>query len=120
QQIAHLDADERAVCQELATLVKHSGSTLGELCGLSTRSVAELLVEVGDPRRYTEGGFARFSGSAPLPASTAEGPGEPSAIASLVERKSFADPQPSAPQHDDHAAQPQAVRTVAGVTGVVA
>jgi hypothetical protein len=45
--------------------------------GLSTRSVAELLVEVGDPRRFTEGGFARFNGSAPLPASTAEGPGEP-------------------------------------------
>jgi hypothetical protein len=57
--------------------VRESGSTLGELCGLSTRSVAELLVEVGDPRRFTEGGFARFNGSAPLPASTAEGPGEP-------------------------------------------
>lgn len=54
-----------------------SASTLGELCGLSTRSVAELLVEVGDPRRFTEGGFARFNGSAPLAASTAEGPGEP-------------------------------------------
>ena len=39
--------------------------------------VAELLVEVGDPRRFTEGGFARFNGSAPLQASTAEGPGEP-------------------------------------------
>jgi hypothetical protein len=77
QQIAHLDADERAVCQELATLVKHSGSTLDTLCGLSTRSVAELLVEVGDPRRFTTPGFARFNASAPLPASTAEGPGEP-------------------------------------------
>ena len=32
---------------------------------------------MGDPRRFTEGGFARFNGSAPLPASTAEGPGEP-------------------------------------------
>lgn len=32
---------------------------------------------MGDPRRYTEGGFARFNGTAPLPASTAEGPGEP-------------------------------------------
>jgi transposase len=39
--------------------------------------VAELLVEVGDPRRFTEGGFARFYASAPLQASTAEGPGEP-------------------------------------------
>jgi transposase len=60
---------------QLEALVDQSGSTLGELCGLSTRSVAEL--EVGDPRRFTEGGFARFNGSAPLPASTAEGPGEP-------------------------------------------
>jgi transposase len=57
--------------------VRTSGSTLGELCGLDTRSVAELLVEIGDPRRLTIGGFARFNGSAPLPASTAEGPGEP-------------------------------------------
>jgi transposase len=44
---------------------------------LSTRSVAELLAEGGDVQRFTEGGFARFNGSAPLPASTAEGPGEP-------------------------------------------
>jgi Transposase IS116/IS110/IS902 family len=65
------------VVAQLDVLVDRSGSTLAELSGLSTRSVAELLVEVGDPRRFTEGGFARFKGSAPLPASTAEGPGEP-------------------------------------------
>ena len=76
-QITRLDAEERAVCRELAALVKHSGSTLDQLCGLSTRSVAELLVEIGDPRRFTTPGFARFNASAPLPASTAEGPGEP-------------------------------------------
>ncbi len=76
-QIKALDGQEREVVAELEALVRESGSTLGELCGLSTRSVAELLVEVGDPRRFTEGGFARFNGSAPLPASTAEGPGEP-------------------------------------------
>jgi hypothetical protein len=75
--IAKLDADEKAVCRELGTLVRASGSTLDQLCGLSTRSVAELLVEVGDPRRFTEGGFARFNATAPLAASTAEGPGEP-------------------------------------------
>ena len=75
--IKALDGQEREVLAQLEALVDQSGSTLGELCGLSTRSVAELLVEVGDPRRFTEGGFARFNGSAPLPASTAEGPGEP-------------------------------------------
>jgi transposase len=76
-QIAALDREEKQVVAELAALVQASGSTLRELCGLDTRSVAELLVEVGDPRRFTESGFARFDGTAPLPASTAEGPGEP-------------------------------------------
>ena len=76
-QIKALDLEEKQVIAQLKELVDQSGSTLGELCGLSTRSVAELLVEVGDARRFTEGGFARFNGSAPLPASTAEGPGEP-------------------------------------------
>jgi transposase len=77
QRIAALDADEQAVCRELAALVQASASTLNELCGLSTRSVAELLAEIGDPRRFTTPGFARFNGTAPIPASTAEGPGEP-------------------------------------------
>jgi len=76
-QIAALDREENQVVAELRTLVRASGSTLGQLCGLDTRSVAELLVETGDPRRFTDGGFARFNGSAPLAASTAEGPGEP-------------------------------------------
>jgi transposase len=77
QRIRQLDADERAACRQLAALVQASASTLDQLCGLSTRSVAELLAEVGDPRRFTTPGFARFNGTAPIPASTAEGPGEP-------------------------------------------
>ncbi|MGH2844053.1 MAG: IS110 family transposase, partial [Solirubrobacteraceae bacterium] len=76
-QIAALDREERQVVAKLRELVAASGSTLAELCGLEVRSVAELLVETGDPRRFTEGGFARFNATAPLPASTAEGPGEP-------------------------------------------
>jgi len=76
-QIVALDREEKQVVAELKKLVQASGSTLTELCGLDTRSVAELLVETGDPRRFTEGGFARFNASAPLAASTAEGPGEP-------------------------------------------
>jgi transposase len=75
--IAKLDTEDKMVTAELAALVQASGSTLGELCGLATVSVADLLVEVGDPRRFTIGGFARFNASAPLAASTAEGPGEP-------------------------------------------
>jgi transposase len=76
-QIAKLDSEDKTITRELATLVNASASTLEQLCGLSTVSVAELLVEVGDPRRFTEGGFARFDGTAPLVASTGEGPGEP-------------------------------------------
>ena len=72
-QIKALDLEEKQVIAQLEELVDRSGSTLGELSGLSTRSVAELLVEVGDARRFTEGGFARFNATAPLPASTAEG-----------------------------------------------
>src|SRR5450755_845388 len=72
-QIAKLDAQEKQVTRELRTLVDASPTTLEQLRGLSTVSVAELLVEVGDPRRFTEGGFARFNATAPLAASTAEG-----------------------------------------------
>jgi transposase len=77
QQIQALDREEKQIVAALKELVRQSGSTLGELCGLCTRSVAELLVETGDARRFTEGGYRRFNGTAPLPASTAEGPGEP-------------------------------------------
>jgi transposase len=76
-EVAKLDAEEKIIRRQLACLVESNGSTLDQLCGLSTVSVAELLVEVGDPRRFTEGGFGRFNGTAPLAASTAEGPGEP-------------------------------------------
>ncbi len=75
--VAALDAQEKAVGVELEALAARAGSTLGELCGLAARSAAELLVEVGDPRRFTEAGFARFNGTAPLPASSGEGAGEP-------------------------------------------
>ena len=76
-EIARLVAAERDTAKQLELLVAATDTTLDELCGLATRSVAELLVEIGDPKRFTEAGFARLDGSAPLAASTAEGPGEP-------------------------------------------
>jgi transposase len=76
--IAELDAREREASGELHHLTRRAGSTLHELCGIADRSDAELLVEAGDPRRFAgEGGFARFNGTAPLPASSAEGDDEP-------------------------------------------
>ena len=78
KEVAELDAKEKQAVKELARLTKTAGSSLDGLCGISTRSEAELLVEVGDPRRFAgEGGFARFNGTAPIPASSAEGDGEP-------------------------------------------
>jgi transposase len=77
-QLADLDAREKEAGAELGRLTALAGSTLGELCGIADRSDAELLVEVGDPRRFaSEAAFARFNGTAPLPASSAEGDGEP-------------------------------------------
>ncbi len=75
--IGALDRRERRLVRELECLIAATGSTLGELVGLATRSVLELLVEVGDPRRFTEGGFALFNGTAPLLASSGEGANEP-------------------------------------------
>jgi transposase len=70
--VAELDGRERQAGLELGRLTAAAGSTLGQLCGIADRSDAELLVEVGDPRRFAgEGGFARFNGTAPLPASSA-------------------------------------------------
>lgn len=76
--IADLDTQDREAAKALRGLATQAGSTLHELCGIAERIQAELLVEVGDPRRFTgTGGFARFNGTAPLPASSAEGDGEP-------------------------------------------
>jgi transposase len=65
------------VARKLTALVAISGSSLIGLRGLAPCSSAKLLAEIGDPRRFTEGGFARFNGSAPLPCSSDEGSGQP-------------------------------------------
>ena len=75
--IADLIEQDKEAARELRALIAQHGSTLAELPGLGPRAVAELLVEVGDPRRFTEGGFARFNGTAPIPASSGEGSSDP-------------------------------------------
>ncbi|MEX1173062.1 MAG: transposase [Chloroflexota bacterium] len=65
-----LDQDKAATA-ELTGLVEETKSTLTGLVGIAPRSAAEILVEVGDIRRFTEAGFARFNGTAPIPASSA-------------------------------------------------
>ena len=75
--IAELRRRDAEAAQELRSLLEARRSTLTELPGLAERSAAELLVEVGDARRFTSGGFARFNGTAPLPASSGEGSDQP-------------------------------------------
>jgi transposase len=72
-----LDERDHAATAALEGLVTGSRSSLCDLPGLDTRSVAVILVETGDARRFTEGGFARFNGTAPIPASSGEGAGDP-------------------------------------------
>ncbi len=72
QQIAALDSDEKRIVGRLAELTATTGSTLTQLVGINVRSAAELLIETGDPRRFTDGGFGNFSGTAPIPASTGD------------------------------------------------
>ncbi|MFH8249490.1 IS110 family transposase [Microbacterium sp. B2969] len=71
-----LDQD-KAAAAELAKLVGATGSTLPSIPGIAARSAAEILLEVGDPRRFTEAGFARFNGTAPIPVSSGEAGGRP-------------------------------------------
>jgi transposase len=75
--VAELDTRDKTITAELAQLVAQQASTLDDLVGLSTKSAVEVLVETGDPTRFTEGGYARFNGTAPIPASSGEGDDEP-------------------------------------------
>jgi transposase len=68
---------DKAATAELAALVKEADSTLTGLVGVAPRAAAEILVEVGDVRRFTEASFARFNGTAPIPASSGEGGNAP-------------------------------------------
>src|SRR5919112_833835 len=45
--------------------------------GIAVRAAAEILLETGDVRRFTEPGFARFNGTAPIPASSGEAGARP-------------------------------------------
>lgn len=68
---------DRKATEELARLVGETNSTLTSLVGIAPRAAAELIVEVGDVRRFSEAGFARFNGTAPIPASSGEGGNAP-------------------------------------------
>ena len=70
-------AQDKVAETELAALVTQAGSTLPIVPGIAPRAAAEILLETGDIRRFTEAGFARFNGTAPIPATSGEAGGEP-------------------------------------------
>ncbi len=71
-----LEQDKGATL-ELTKLVTESATTLCLVVGIAPRAAAELLVEIGDIGRFTEAGFARYNGTAPIPATSGEGRGQP-------------------------------------------
>ena len=52
-------AQDKAAAAELTELVRATGSTLPSIPGIAARAAAEILLEVGDPRRFTEAGLFR-------------------------------------------------------------
>ena len=64
--------------RHIAQVLKLMGTHLTALGGLGTLGAAEVLVEVGDPRRFRSAdAFASYTGTAPIPASSAECRGHP-------------------------------------------
>lgn len=68
---------DKIAATELAALVTQTGSRLTTVVGIAARAAAEILLEAGDVRRFTEAGFARFNGTAPIPATSGEAGGQP-------------------------------------------
>ena len=67
-----------ALEREIVQVLKELGSSLPALFGLGPLGAAEVLVEVGDPRRFRSAdAFASYTGTAPIPASSAEPRGQP-------------------------------------------
>jgi transposase len=77
QMLRDVLAQDKTAEAELAKLVARTGSQLPTIPGIAARAAAEILLETGDVRRFTERGFARFNGTAPIPASSGEAGGRP-------------------------------------------
>ncbi len=72
-----LAAERDALGREIEQLLGELGTSLPALCGLGPLGAADLLAEVGDPRRFRSAdAFASDTGTAPIPASSAEDGGQ--------------------------------------------
>jgi transposase len=64
--------------RDIATLLRELKTSLPHLFGLGPLGAADLIVEVGDPRRFRSAdAFGSYTGTAPIPASSAELNGRP-------------------------------------------
>jgi transposase len=73
-----LAVERDALEREIAGVLAELRTTLPALFGLGPLGAAELLAEVGDPRRFPSAdAFAAYTGTAPIPASSAEAGGHP-------------------------------------------
>lgn len=72
QRITALDRQDRDYAKRLKAELTNAGSTLTDLPGIAARSAAAILVETGDPRRFSPASFAAFNGTAPIPAATGD------------------------------------------------
>jgi transposase len=77
QMLRDVLAQDKIAEAELTALLARSRSQLPNIPGIAARAAAEILLETGDVRRFTEPGFARFNGTAPIPASSGEAGGQP-------------------------------------------
>ena len=67
-----------ALEREIARVLRDLDTSLPALQGLGPIGAAQLVVEVGDPRRFRSAdAFASYTGTAPIPASSAETHGRP-------------------------------------------
>jgi len=73
-----LSKERDSLEREIASLLHDVGTSLTHLFGLGPLGAADLLVEVGDPRRFRSAdAFGSYTGTAPIPASSAELHGRP-------------------------------------------
>lgn len=64
--------------REIASILRDAETSLPQLFGLGPLGSADLLIEVGDPRRFRSAdAFGSYTGTAPIPASSAELDGRP-------------------------------------------
>jgi transposase len=82
--MGRLDQRIRQLDQRIPAVLARHCCTLTEEVGIAAVGAMELLVEVGDPTRFTtEARFARWCGAAPVAVSSGEGDGEPSGTGSI-------------------------------------